>query len=141
MAFSSIIRTIGRSQLAAELLTQLKRHRCLQLSGVARLPKGLTVSALAQQEGRNLLVVAATLEEAGRWASQLETMGWQAVHCYPTSEASPYEVSYSEQSEMTWGQMQVLADLLSGELGAEEQGGGGAEGQGSEGAQNRVPSS
>jgi transcription-repair coupling factor (superfamily II helicase) len=122
MAFSSIINTLGRSQLTAELLNKLKRHRCLQLAGVSRLPKGLTVSALAQQQGQNLLVVTATLEEAGRWASQLEAMGWPVVYCYPTSEASPYELSYSEQSEMTWGQMQVLADLLSGEL---ETGGGG----------------
>ncbi|OCQ91679.1 transcription-repair coupling factor [Oscillatoriales cyanobacterium USR001] len=118
MAFSSIINTIGRSQLTAELLNKLKRHRCLQLAGVSRLPKGLTVSALAQQQGQNLFVVTATLEEAGRWAAQLEVMGWPVVHCYPTSEASPYELSYSEQSEMTWGQMQVLADLLSGELEA-----------------------
>jgi len=37
-------------------------------------------SALAQTEGRNLLVVCAALEEAGRWAAQLEAMGWQTVH-------------------------------------------------------------
>ncbi|MEK0189777.1 transcription-repair coupling factor, partial [Microcoleus anatoxicus] len=42
----------------------------------------------------------------------LEAMGWQTVHFYPTSEASPYELSYSDESEMTWGQMQVLADLV-----------------------------
>ncbi len=112
MTFSSIIRTLGRSPLATELLNKLKRNRCLQLSGIARLPKGLIASALAQQEGRPLLVVTATLEEAGRWVAQLEAMGWQAVHFYPTSEASPYELSYSDESEMTWGQMQVLADLL-----------------------------
>ncbi|TAD87116.1 MAG: transcription-repair coupling factor, partial [Oscillatoriales cyanobacterium] len=41
-----------------------------------------------------------------------EAMGWQTVHFYPTSEASPYELSYSDESEMTWGQMQVLADLV-----------------------------
>lgn len=42
----------------------------------------------------------------------LEAMGWQTVHFYPTSEASPYELCYSDESEMTWGQMQVLADLV-----------------------------
>ncbi|MEG3967343.1 transcription-repair coupling factor [Microcoleus sp. T2B6] len=112
MTFSSIIRTLGRSPLATELLNKLKRHRYVQLSGVARLPKGLVASALAQQEGRSLLVVTATLEEAGRWVASLEAMGWQTVHFYPTSEASPYELSYSDENEMTWGQMQVLADLV-----------------------------
>ena len=112
MTFSSIIRILGRSPLATELLNKLKRHRYVQLNGVARLPKGLVASALAQQEGRNLLVVTATLEEAGRWVAGLEAMGWQTVHFYPTSEASPYELSYSDESEMTWGQMQVLADLV-----------------------------
>ncbi|MEG3935196.1 transcription-repair coupling factor [Microcoleus sp. T3_B1] len=112
MTFSSIIRTLGRSPLATELLNKLKRHRCLQLNGIARLPKGLVASALAQQEGRSLLVVTATLEEAGRWVAGLEAMGWQTVHFYPTSEASPYELSYSDENEMTWGQMQVLADLV-----------------------------
>ncbi|PSB35643.1 transcription-repair coupling factor [filamentous cyanobacterium Phorm 46] len=112
MTFSSIIRILGRSPLAIELLNKLKRHHCVQLSGIARLPKGLVASALAQQEGRNLLVVTATLEEAGRWVASLEAMGWQTVHFYPTSEASPYELSYSDENEMTWGQMQVLADLV-----------------------------
>ncbi len=112
MTFSSIIRTLGRSPLATELLNKLKRHHCLQLSGIARLPKALVASALAQQEGRNLLAVTATLEEAGRWVASLEAMGWQTVHFYPTSEASPYELSYSDENEMTWGQMQVLADLI-----------------------------
>ena len=112
MTFSSIIRTLGRSPLATELLNKLKRHRYVQLNGLARLPKGLVASALAQQEGRSLLVVTATLEEAGRWVAGLEAMDWQTVHFYPTSEASPYELSYSDESEMTWGQMQVLADLV-----------------------------
>ena len=56
--------------------------------------------------------MTATLEEAGRWVAGLEAMDWQTVHFYPTSEASPYELSYSDESEMTWGQMQVLADLV-----------------------------
>ncbi|MCU0515868.1 MAG: transcription-repair coupling factor [Oscillatoria sp. Prado101] len=114
MAFSSIIRALGRSQLTAELLNKLHRHRSLRLSGIPRLPKGLVASALAQQEGRNLLAIAATLEEAGRWAAQLEACGWSTVHFYPTSEASPYE-PFDPESETTWGQMQVLADLVQGE--------------------------
>ncbi|MFM7426536.1 MAG: transcription-repair coupling factor [Elainella sp.] len=111
MTFSSITRALGRSPLTAELLAKLQQQRVLHLNGVARLPKGLVSSALAQTQQRNLLVVTATLEEAGRWAAQLEAMGWTAMHFYPTSEASPYE-PFDPESEMIWGQMQVLADLV-----------------------------
>ena len=110
MAFSSITRTLGRSPLTAELLEKLKQQRYLTLNGVARLPKGLVASAIAQVQQRSLLVVTATLEEAGRWAAQLEAMGWPTVHFYPTSESSPYE-PFDAESEMTWGQLQALADL------------------------------
>ncbi|MGB3136784.1 MAG: transcription-repair coupling factor [Nodosilinea sp.] len=111
MAFSSITRALQRSPLAGELLTKLDQQGRLVLNGVARLPKGLVSSALAQAQQRPLVVVTATLEEAGRWATQLEAMGWDTVHFYPTSEASPYD-PFDQESEMTWGQLQVLADLL-----------------------------
>ncbi|NWF59057.1 MAG: transcription-repair coupling factor [Fischerella sp.] len=111
MAFSSIVRALGRSPLTSELLSKLNRQQDLRLNGIPRLPKGLVTSALAQTEGQNLFVVCATLEEAGRWTAQLEAMGWQTVHFYPTSEASPYE-PFDPETEMTWGQMQVLADLV-----------------------------
>ncbi|MFB2938202.1 transcription-repair coupling factor [Aerosakkonemataceae cyanobacterium BLCC-F154] len=111
MTFSSIIRALGRSPLTNEILTKLNRQQHLRLSGVPRLPKGLVASAIAQTAEKNLFVVTATLEEAGRWSAQLEAMGWQTVHFYPTSEASPYE-PYAPESEMTWGQMQVLSDLI-----------------------------
>lgn len=119
MAFSSIIRALGRSPLTAELLAKLKRQQSLQLAGVPRLPKGLVASTLAQQESRTLLIVTATLEEASRWAAQLEMMAWSTVHFYPTSEASPYE-PFDPESETTWGQMQVLADLLSGRMSSDK---------------------
>ncbi|NEN92475.1 MAG: transcription-repair coupling factor [Okeania sp. SIO3H1] len=111
MTLSSIIKLLGRSPLTTELLNKLQQHQCLQLNGAPRLPKGLVASTLAQQQQQNLFIITATLEEAGRWAAQLEAIGWPTVHFYPTSEASPYETSQSE--EMIWGQMQVLADLLS----------------------------
>src|SRR4028118_2015277 len=114
MAFSSIIRTLGRSPLTTELLSKLERQQSLQLNGIPRLPKGLVASALAKASQRNLFVVSSTLEEASRWAAQLEAMGWKTVHFYPTSEASPYE-PFDPESETTWGQMQVLADLVQGE--------------------------
>jgi transcription-repair coupling factor (superfamily II helicase) len=120
MAFSSITRALGRSPLTAELLSKLNQQRSLSLNGVARIPKGLVASTLAQTQQRSLLVVTATLEEGGRWAAQLEAMGWGTVHFYPTSESSPYE-PFDPEAETTWGQLQVLADLL-GIKGAGEKG-------------------
>jgi transcription-repair coupling factor (superfamily II helicase) len=111
MAFSSIVRALARSPLTTEFLSKLNRQQELRLNGVPRLPKGLVASALAQSSDRNLFVVCATLEEAGRAYAQLEAMGWKNVHFYPTSEASPYE-PFDPETEMTWGQMQVLADLV-----------------------------
>ncbi|NJO76832.1 MAG: transcription-repair coupling factor [Leptolyngbyaceae cyanobacterium RM1_406_9] len=110
MAFSSITRALGRSPLTTELLSKLSQQRSLVLNGIARIPKGLVSSAIAQAQQHNLLVIAATLEEAGRWTAQLEAMSWQTVHFYPTSEASPYD-PFDPEAEMTWGQLQVLADL------------------------------
>ncbi|WP_396133623.1 hypothetical protein [Chamaesiphon sp. OTE_75_metabat_556] len=110
MAFSALIRTLERSQLAAELLSKLQQQGMLHLSGLSRLPKGLVASALAQGAQQHLLVVTATVEEGGRWAAQLEAMGWKSVHFYPTTESSPYG-SASLESEMIWGQMQGLAEV------------------------------
>ncbi|PSB21260.1 transcription-repair coupling factor [Phormidesmis priestleyi ULC007] len=111
MAFSSITRALRRLPLTTELLNKLSQQQFLRLSGLARLPKGLVASTLAQAQTHPLLVVTATLEEAGRWSAQLEAMGWQTVHFYPTSETSPYE-SFDPEAEMNWGQLQVLADLV-----------------------------
>ncbi|MCC5609164.1 transcription-repair coupling factor [Nostoc sp. CHAB 5834] len=111
MSFSSIVRALARSPLTTEFISKLNRQQELRLNGVPRLPKGLVASALAQAQGKDLFVVCATLEEAGRVYAQLEAMGWQTVHFYPTSEASPYE-PFDPETEMSWGQMQVLADLL-----------------------------
>ncbi|MFM7326685.1 MAG: hypothetical protein ACKO4L_17505, partial [Nodosilinea sp.] len=104
MAFSSVIRALQRSPLTAELLAKLDQQGSLSLTGAGRLPKGLVASALAQAEARPLVVITATLEEASRWPPQLEAMGWDTVHFYPTSEASPYD-PFDQESEMTWGQL------------------------------------
>ncbi len=113
MTFSSLIRHLQTLPLNKDLQKKLQQHRQLSLSGLPRLPKGLIVSSLAQALEQNLFVIAATQEEAGRWTAQLELMSWQTVNFYPTSEASPYESSPLE-SEMVWGQMQVLAELSQG---------------------------
>ncbi|MGD1861966.1 MAG: transcription-repair coupling factor [Leptolyngbyaceae cyanobacterium] len=118
MSFSSVVRALGRSPLTSELLTKLQRSEPVKLSGAPRLPKGLIASTLAQESSAPLLVVTATLEEASRWAIQLEAMGWRTIHFYPTSEASPYD-PFDQESEMTWGQLQALADLTN-ETGLEK---------------------
>ncbi|MGK7958027.1 MAG: transcription-repair coupling factor, partial [Crocosphaera sp.] len=110
MVFSSLIRTLQKSPLTKELLEKLKGNNELGLKGINRLPKGLISSTLAQANQQNLLVICATLEEAGRWTAQLEVMGWKTVNFYPTTEASPYE-PLNPESEMIWGQMQVLSNL------------------------------
>lgn len=113
MAFSSITRALARTALGQELVNKLGKQQRLQLNGVPRLPKGLVVSALAQAQQRPMLAITATLEEAGRWAAQLEAMGWETVSFYPTSESSPYD-GFDQESELTWGQLQVLSDLING---------------------------
>jgi len=118
MAFASVIRTLARSRLTQELLQSLFSNHTLQLSGISRLPKGLIASAFTQHcsndnttgEASHLVVICATLEEAGRWATQLQSMNWQTVQFYPTSEATPYE-PFNPESEMIWGQIQVLLNL------------------------------
>ncbi len=114
MAFSSIVRALARSPLTAELITKLNKQQELRLNGISRLPKGLVASALASYEDQDLCVFCATLEEAGRVFAQMEAMGWKTVHFYPTSEASPYE-PFDPENELSWGQMQVLADLVNGQ--------------------------
>ncbi len=111
MPFSSVIRSLIRSPLTDELESKLGRSHQLTLSGLSRVGKGLVSSTLSQKQERLMLVIAATIEEAGRWSVQLEMMGWQTVHFYPTSDALPYE-PYQPESEIVWGQMQVLADLV-----------------------------
>ncbi len=108
MPFTALVRSLRRSALTADLESKLQIGTPLVLQGLARLGKGLVSSALAGESP--LAVITATVEEAGRWVAQLEAMGWAVVHFYPTSEASPYEPGGLEM-EMTWGQMQVLADL------------------------------
>jgi transcription-repair coupling factor (superfamily II helicase) len=110
MAFASVVRAIERSTLTKELVAKLDKNQTLLLNGIPRLPKGIVTSGLARNISNNLLVVCPNLEEAGRWAAQLEAMGWQTVNFYPTSEASPYD-PFDSESETIWGQMQVLAGI------------------------------
>ncbi|MEM7592056.1 MAG: transcription-repair coupling factor [Cyanobacteria bacterium P01_A01_bin.83] len=108
MAFASVVRAIASSPLTKELINKQNQGKSLLLNGIPRLPKGIVSSSLAKAQDRNLLVVCPTLEEAGRWAAQLEAMGWQTVNFYPTSEASPYD-PFDPESEITWGQLSVIS--------------------------------
>ncbi|BAQ62912.1 transcription-repair coupling factor [Geminocystis sp. NIES-3708] len=108
---NSVIRSIAKSPLTTELIHKLNTSKTLQLEGVTRLPKGLVTSAIIQEEKKNLLVICATIEEASRWMANIEVMGWKQVFFYPTSEATPYE-SLNSESEMIWGQMQTLSNLI-----------------------------
>ncbi|MDS3860581.1 transcription-repair coupling factor [Thermosynechococcaceae cyanobacterium BACA0444] len=108
MPLAAIKRSWAKLPLIAELTTKLQQQQSLHLTGIPRLVKGLVASTLAQSQP--LLVITATLEEAGRWAAQLEMMGWGSVLFYPTSEASPYD-PFDMEAEMAWGQLQVLAEL------------------------------
>lgn len=112
MPLSALVRQLQQAPLTAEVLERAQRKDRLLLRGANRVARALVASALARRAEAPLLVIVPTLEEAGRWASQLELMGWSS-QLYPTSEGSPYE-PFDPTSEITWGQMQVLSDLLKG---------------------------
>ena len=109
MPLSALVRQLQQATLTGELRARIGRSERLRLSGAGRGARALISSALAEQAP--LLVVVPTMEEAGRWATLLELMGWRSCHLYPTSEGSPYE-PFDPTSEITWGQLQVLSELL-----------------------------
>ena len=113
MPLTALVRQLQQVTLTGEVLERSKRTERLRLSGAGRAARALVSSALASAAGAPLLVVVPTLEEAGRWASLLELMGWSSSLLYPTSEGSPYE-PFDPTSEITWGQLQVLSELLDG---------------------------
>jgi transcription-repair coupling factor (superfamily II helicase) len=111
MPLSALVRQLQQVPLTAEVRARLERPERLRLSGAGRPARALVSSALAGSSQAPLLVIVPTLEEAGRWAALLELMGWDSCQLYPTSEGSPYE-PFDPTSEITWGQLQVLSELL-----------------------------
>jgi transcription-repair coupling factor (superfamily II helicase) len=109
MPLSPLVRQLQKATLTGELRARIGRSERLRLSGAARGARALISSALA--ESSPLLVIVPTLEEASRWAALLELIGLRSYHLYPTSEGSPYE-PFDPTSEITWGQLQVLSELL-----------------------------
>ena len=114
MPLTALVRQLQQVPLTGEVLERSRRQDRLRLQGASRGARALLASALARCDGAPLLVVVPTLEEAGRWAALLELMGWPTTQLYPTSEGSPYE-SFDPTSEITWGQLQVLSELVEGE--------------------------
>ncbi|MDG2989934.1 transcription-repair coupling factor [Candidatus Synechococcus calcipolaris G9] len=110
MTLAALARSWAKLPLTSELQQKLREQRSLYLSGIPRLVKGLVSTTLAQVQDAPLLVITPTLEDAGRWAAQLEAIGWPVVQFYPTSEASPYD-PFDLEAEFVWGQLQVLADV------------------------------
>ncbi len=113
MPLSALVRQLQQVPLTGEVRARLDRPERLRLSGAGRGARALVSSALAAAAEAPLLVIVPTLEEAGRWAALLELMGWTSSQLYPTSEGSPYE-PFDSTSEITWGQLQVLSELLDG---------------------------
>jgi transcription-repair coupling factor (superfamily II helicase) len=121
MPLSALVRQLQQAPLTGELRVRLERPERLRLSGGSRAARALIATALASKAAAGaaatgpapLLVVVPTLEEAGRWAALLELMGWRSCQLYPTSEGSPYE-PFDPTSEITWGQLQVLSELVDG---------------------------
>ncbi|MFM7237071.1 MAG: transcription-repair coupling factor [Cyanobium sp.] len=112
MPLTALVRQLKEAPLTAEVLERARRRERLLLRGGSRVARSLITSALSRLADAPLLVIVPTLEEAGRWAALLDTMGWNGL-LYPTSEGSPYE-PFDPTSEITWGQMQVLSELLQG---------------------------
>ncbi len=117
MPLTALVRQLQQVTLTGEVLLRLQRAERLRLSGAGRGARALVSSALAAAAEAPLLVIVPTLEEAGRWAALLELMGWDSCQLYPTSEGSPYE-PFDPTSEITWGQLQVLSELLDGGAGS-----------------------
>ena len=111
MPLRSLVAQLRDAALTGELLQRVSRDDRLLMRGAGRITRALVASAIAQCDQRPLLVVVPTLEEAGRWAALLELMGWTSASLYPTSEGSPYE-PFDPTSEIIWGQLQVLSDLI-----------------------------
>ena len=111
MSLESIAKKLQDHQLTNELIDRTKRNIRLTITGTSSTAKALITTSLAKKQSNTLLIVVPTLEEATRWYPIVKDCGWSKTFIYPTSEVSPYE-STEITSEIIWGQLQVLSDLL-----------------------------
>ena len=110
MTFTSVLENIARSPIATKIGEKLKTAKSISLSGLSRLGKGLISTHLCQQQTKPLLIVTATVEEATRWALQLQSMSW-CVYLYQPLDTFPYE-SAQIDLETAWTRIEILAELL-----------------------------
>ncbi len=118
MSLESIARKLEDHPLTKELIERSNRHERLVLRGTSRTAKALISTSLARNVSNILLVIVPTMEDATRWYPIVNDCGWKKTCLYPTSEVSPYD-SIQVTSEIIWGQLQVLSDIL--ELQSDEQ--------------------
>ncbi|WP_269612918.1 transcription-repair coupling factor [Prochlorococcus marinus] len=111
MSLESIAKNLENHQLTNELIGRTYRDERLILTGASRTAKALITTSLAKNESKKLLVIVPTLEDATRWFPLVKDCGWSKTCLYPTSEVSPYD-STQVTSEIVWGQLQVLSDIL-----------------------------
>lgn len=111
MTLESIAKYLETHQLTNELIGRTNRSERLILTGASRTAKALITTSLAKKESKKLLVIVPTLEDATRWFPLVKDCGWTKTCLYPTSEVSPYD-SNKVTSEIIWGQLQVLSDIL-----------------------------
>ena len=111
MSLESIAKHLENHQLTKELMGRTNRDERLILTGASRTVKALITTSLAKKHSKTLLVIVPTLEDATRWFPLIKDCGWDKTCLYPTSEISPYD-SIPITSEIIWGQLQVLSDIL-----------------------------
>ncbi|WP_413677865.1 transcription-repair coupling factor [Prochlorococcus sp. MIT 0916] len=111
MSLESIARYLENHQLTNELIGRTNRDERLILTGASLTAKALITTSLAKKESQKLLIIVPTLEDATRWFPLVRNCGWTKTCLYPTSEVSPYD-SIEVSSEIIWGQLQVLSDIL-----------------------------
>ncbi len=111
MSLESIAKYLENHQLTNELVGRTDRDERLILTGASLTAKALISTSLAKKVSKTLLVIVPTLEDATRWFPLVKDCGWSKTCLYPTSEVSPYD-STQVTSEIIWGQLQVLSDIL-----------------------------
>ena len=111
MSLESIAKKLKNHPLTIEIFERTNRNERLILTGASRTAKALITTSLAKKESKKLLVIVPTLEDATRWFPLVKDCGWTKTCLYPTTEVSPYD-SIKITSEIVWGQLQVLSDIL-----------------------------
>ena len=112
MSLESVISTIANSSLTEQLINRSTREDRLTINAESLTGKVLISSSLAKKAERPLLVIVPTIEDGNRWLSILDLLGWGKTFLYPNGEVSPFE-STPTASEIVWGQLAVLSELIS----------------------------